>query len=169
MPKQASRKGTDIFVKSDFRSEKELEDFFEKNSRDFFVALTGKALKSIKRQYIFSHIKSSPTMRAYSFGRVDFLAEDREGTYWLIELKNTTKCQEVAHGMTQLFFYQEIFAVVEHKKCNLILVSTYFDSLIGSFAHKMSRALGSEFVFAVAKRNSVLLLKGYDQEKKDGG
>lgn len=150
----------DKLLFSDFKTEKEMEDWFWHNKESCFFALTGKKLKKLQRQYIFSRVKTSETMNAYSSGRVDFLATDELNEFWLIELKNPKLNSDLISGLVQLFYYQELLDKFEHKKAKMLLVSSKFDGFAGSFLQKFK-----EVSFSILTKNGVSNFISYEGEK----
>lgn len=145
---------------SDFKSEKEMEDYFFVNVKKCFFAITGEEVKEARRQYAFTTIKSDndKILRAHCRGIVDFLITDKKNQLWLVELKNPKLSMDLVSGITQLLFYRKILSKTENREARLLLVSTVMDSFVGDFIFEDFK---DQIYFSVINKHSVYNLNNY--------
>ena len=153
----------DKLTKSDFESEKKLEDYVEKNIKVIFKNLTNTDYKKHTRQYNITMFSGNQSHRGLANARVDLYVENTEGKAYIIELKHPKRgpCENL-HGITQLLFYKSLLKSLLDIEVETILLSTLCDKYVGALIKEYDFPI----TFGIIQRDKVFIFEGYGETDK---
>lgn len=138
----------------DFKTERELCHFIERNIGDFSSDILGVELASYKREYSFG--RGPFQKRIKHTRRIDFLVISKSGERIGVECKHPMYLSELTAAIGQCLGYMYLFELAEQPLDRMVIVSSKIDSTAPLIMARFSLPIS----FVVMDKNKFAVFRG---------